>query len=180
LAAALPVEPIFLELKHTPQEYCEKWIAYLIQLNRDGLADLMTRSALRILVVDDNEAVRRGICQLLESQADIEIVCQASDGADAVQKAREHRPDIVLLDITMPAMNGFEVTRIIRQELPSTQILIVSQHESTIHEKDAFAAGASGYVVKSDAARDLLPAVRRLQSQGRRAESEKAPGTSLE
>jgi DNA-binding NarL/FixJ family response regulator len=125
----------------------------------------MTPIAIRILVVDDNEAVRRGICQLLRSQADIEIVCQASDGADAVRKAREYRPDLVLLDITMPAMNGLEATRIIKQELPSTEILIVSQHDSEIHENDALAAGASGYVVKSNASRDLLPAVRRIQSR---------------
>jgi DNA-binding NarL/FixJ family response regulator len=140
----------------------------------------MTPIGIRILVVDDNETVRRGICQLLRSQADIEIVCQASDGADAVRKAREHRPDLVLLDITMPTINGFEATRIIKQELPSTEILIVSQHDSEIHETDALAAGASGYVVKSNASRDLLPAVRRIQSQRLRAENANPPGAGRE
>ena len=140
----------------------------------------MTPIAIRILVVDDNEAVRRGICQLLQSQADIEIVCQASDGADAVRKAREHRPDLVLLDITMPTMNGLEATRMIKQELPSTEILIVSQHDSRIHETDALAAGASGYVVKSNASRDLLPAVRKIQSERLRRENDNPSGADRE
>ena len=85
---------------------------------------------LRVLVVDDSEIVRRGICQILQTQADIEVICEASDGADAVRKAREHRPHIVLLDITMPVMNGFEAARRIKHELPSTLILMVSQFDS--------------------------------------------------
>ena len=75
---------------------------------------------LRVVVVDDSEVVRRGICHILLSQADIEVVCEASDGADAVRKVLEHRPDIVLLDITMPVMNGFEAARRIKHELPSS------------------------------------------------------------
>jgi YesN/AraC family two-component response regulator len=81
---------------------------------------------LRVLVVDDSEIVRRGICRILQTQADIKVVCEASDGADAVRKTREHQPDIVLLDITMPVMNGFEAARRIKHELPSTLILMVS------------------------------------------------------
>ena len=65
----------------------------------------------RVLVVDDSEVVRRGISQILQSETDIKIICAAADGADAVRKAREHRPDVVLLDITMPVMNGFEAAR---------------------------------------------------------------------
>lgn len=67
---------------------------------------------LRVLVVDDNEIVRRSICQLLTSQADIEVICEAVDGNDALEKAREHVPELVLLDITMPTMNGLEAARI--------------------------------------------------------------------
>jgi len=122
---------------------------------------------LRVLVVDDSDIVRRGICQILQTQADIEIVCEASDGADAVRKVREHRPDVVLMDITMPVMNGFDATRRIKHELPSTLILIVSQFDSAPFAREAVAAGASGYVVKSNAGSELIPALRKIQFQSK-------------
>ena len=117
---------------------------------------------LRVLVVDDNESVRRTICQLLHSEVDIEVVCEAVDGDDAIQKARQYLPDLVLLDITMPSMNGLEAARILKQEFPSTHIVIVTQHDSRGFQWAALAAGVSGCVVKSDAARDLIPELRRI------------------
>ena len=120
---------------------------------------------LRVLVVDDSEIVRRGICQILQLQADIEIVCQAADGADAVRKVRQHRPDVVLLDITMPVMNGFEAARLIKHEFPSTLILVVSQGDSVPFAREAIAAGASGYIVKSNASTELIPALRKTVSE---------------
>ena len=123
----------------------------------------MERRPLRVLLVDDNESVRRSICQILHSQTDIEVICQAADGADALNQARQHRPDLVLLDITMPTMNGLDAARILKREFPSMHVLIVSQHDSRGFQWAALAAGASGYVVKSNAARDLLPEVRRIQ-----------------
>jgi DNA-binding NarL/FixJ family response regulator len=120
---------------------------------------------LRVLVVDDSEIVRRGICQILQSQADIEIICEASDGADAVHKVRVHRPDVVLLDITMPVMNGFDAARRIKHEFPSTLILVVSQFDSAPFAMEAIAAGASGYVVKSNASTELIPMLRKTVSQ---------------
>ncbi|HEY3615835.1 MAG TPA: response regulator transcription factor [Candidatus Sulfotelmatobacter sp.] len=127
----------------------------------------MNGRALRVLVVDDNESVRRNICQLLRSQADFEVVCEAVDGADALCKAREHLPDVVLLDLTMPNMNGLEAARILKQEFPPIQVVIVSQHDSRGFKWAALAAGVSGYVVKSNAARDLIPELRRIQEGGR-------------
>lgn len=125
----------------------------------------MQAPILRVLVVDDSEIVRRAICQILQSQADIEIICEAADGADAVRKVRDHRPDVVLLDITMPVMNGFESARRIKHELPAALILMVSQFESAPFQREATAAGASGYIVKSNVAVELIPALRRLPSQ---------------
>jgi DNA-binding NarL/FixJ family response regulator len=130
---------------------------------------------LRVLVVDDSGVVRRGICQILQSQADIEVICEAADGADAVRKAREHRPDVVLMDITMPVMNGFEAARRIKHELPSTLILMVSQFDSDPFAREAVAAGASGYVVKSNATSELIPALRKLQSHHLPTESQMRP-----
>ena len=123
---------------------------------------------LRVLVVDDSEVVRRGICQILQSQPNIEIVCEASDGADAVRKVREHRPHVVLLDITMPVMNGFEAARRIKHEFPSTLILVVSQFDSAPFAREAIAAGASAYVVKSNASTQLIPTLRQVVSQNTR------------
>ncbi|HEY3972107.1 MAG TPA: response regulator transcription factor [Candidatus Sulfotelmatobacter sp.] len=126
----------------------------------------MDRRALRVLVVDDNENVRRTICQLLRSQADIEVVCEAVDGADAVCKVREHLPDVVLLDVTMPTMDGLEAARILKREFPAIAIVVVSQHDSRGFQWAALAAGVSGYVVKSNAGRDLIPELRRIRGMG--------------
>ena len=123
----------------------------------------MAGQTLRVLVVDDNASVRRSICQILRPEDDFEVVCEAVDGDDAVRKIREHKPDVVLLDITMPAMNGLEVAEIIKTESPSIQVLIVSQHESRGFQWAALAAGVSGYINKSNVGRDLIPELRRIQ-----------------
>lgn len=119
---------------------------------------------LRVLVVDDSEIIRRFICRILQSQADIEVVSEASDGAEGVRKVREHKPDVVLLDIAMPVMNGFDAARHIKHEFPSTLILVVSQFDSPAHVREAIAAGVSGYIVKSNASTELIPALRRTVS----------------
>lgn len=114
----------------------------------------MTGRALRVLVVDDNESVRRTLCQLLRSQSDIEVASEAVDGANAVAKAREHLPDVVLLDVTMPTMNGLEAAHILKKKFPAMHIVIVTQHDSRGFQWGALAAGVSGYVVKSNAAEE--------------------------
>lgn len=129
----------------------------------------MAGRTLRVLVVDDNASVRRSICQILHTQDDIEVVCEAVDGADAVRKIREHEPDVVLLDITMPTMNGLEVAEIMKMEFPSVQVLIVSQHDSRGFQWAALAAGVSGYLNKSDVGKDLIPELRRIQCLRRSA-----------
>ena len=126
--------------------------------------DALAGRSLRVLIADDNESIRRSISQILHSQADIEVVCEAVDGADAVRKITEHRPDVVLLDITMPRMNGLEVAETIKTQFPSVQVLIVSQHDSRGFQWAALAAGVSGYIVKSNVGRDLVPELRRIQN----------------
>jgi DNA-binding NarL/FixJ family response regulator len=118
---------------------------------------------MRILVVDDHEVIRRGICSLLASQPGCEICGEAVDGRDAVNKALELRPELVIMDVSMPNLNGLEATRLIRRSVPSAQVLILTQHDSPEMIRQAFRAGAHGFVVKSSVARDLVNAVEAAQ-----------------
>jgi len=116
-------------------------------------------STVRILLVDDHPVVRHGLRALLGVQPDWEIIDEAEDGAEAVDKAQRLNPDVVLLDISMPKMGGLEACRLIHQTVPTTEVLILTQHDSPQMLREALDAGARGYVVKSHAARDLLEAV---------------------
>ncbi|HEX3377875.1 MAG TPA: PAS domain S-box protein, partial [Candidatus Acidoferrales bacterium] len=113
----------------------------------------------RILVVDDHELVRRGICSILATSSALTVCAEAVDGRDAVQKARSERPDIVVMDISMPNMNGLDAAREIKGILPQTEIVMVSQHDSAEMVRQAFKAGARGYVMKSAISTDLLSAI---------------------
>ncbi|OLC61129.1 MAG: hypothetical protein AUH89_03000 [Ktedonobacter sp. 13_1_40CM_4_52_4] len=116
-------------------------------------------ATVRILLVDDHPVVRHGLRALLGVQPDWEIIDEAEDGAEAVDKAQRLNPDVVLLDISMPKMGGLEACRLIHQTVPTTEVLILTQHDSPQMLREALDAGARGYVVKSHAARDLLEAV---------------------
>ena len=116
-------------------------------------------AVLRILVVDDNDAVRRGLSSKHQEQPEWLVVGQASDGAEAVIKVSELRPDVVILDIDLPRMNGLEAARTIRQLAPSIEILFLSFHDSRTVVQEALNAGGRGYLCKSDAGRDLVSAV---------------------
>ncbi len=117
----------------------------------------------RILVADDHEVIRRGVCALLAAGEDCEICGEAVDGQDAVEKAQQLRPDLIIMDVSMPNLNGLEATRVIRRNLPETQILILTQHDSQEMMRQALNAGARGFVVKSSVAHDLLNAVEAAQ-----------------
>jgi len=114
---------------------------------------------LRILIVDDHPVVRRGLRALLSARPGWEVVDEAADGVEAVDKSAQLSPDVVVLDLSMPRMDGLEACRLIRKNVPASEILVVTQHDSPQMMREAEAAGARGYVVKSNIARDLLKAV---------------------
>jgi DNA-binding NarL/FixJ family response regulator len=116
----------------------------------------------RILVVDDHPIVRHGLRTLLGGRPEWEIVDEAEDGIEAVEKADRLKPDVVVLDVSMPRMDGLEACRRIRKSVPKSEVLIVTQHDSPQMMREALSAGARGYIVKCDAARDLLAALEAL------------------
>jgi len=120
--------------------------------------------ATRVLVVDDYAAWRRFIFEALEQVPDLEIVGEASDGLHAVQMAQELQPDLILLDIGLPRLNGIEVAREIRQCCPQSKLLIVTEQSAPDIVQEAFRVGAHGYLVKSHAGQELLDALKRVLS----------------
>lgn len=115
-----------------------------------------------VLVVDDHDIVRQAIRAVVESQLGWEISSEAVDGREAVSKAKELMPDVVIMDISMSGLNGVEATRQIRSQLPRTEVLILTMHESEKLLREALEAGARGYILKADAGRDLIPALHAL------------------
>jgi DNA-binding NarL/FixJ family response regulator len=117
----------------------------------------------RILVADDHEVVRRGLCSLLQAQPDWEVCGEAGDGREALEKTQKLKPDVVILDIGMPSLNGLEATRQILKAMPHTRVLILTLHDSDQVVREVLNAGARGFLLKSDAARDLVAAVEALR-----------------
>jgi DNA-binding NarL/FixJ family response regulator len=116
----------------------------------------------RILIADDHEVVRSGLRKILEAQPKWEVSGEASDGKEAVAKALELKPDIAVLDYALPLVNGIEATRQIRARLPRTEVLIFTMHDNETLIRDLLAAGARGFLLKSDAKRFLLAAIESL------------------
>jgi DNA-binding NarL/FixJ family response regulator len=120
-------------------------------------------TAIRILLADDHEVVRRGLRTLLEGQPGWEVCAQAADGREAVGKTKLLKPDIVVMDISMPVLNGLEATRQILKINSHTRVLILTMHESDQIVREVLDAGARGYILKSDAGHDLVAAVGALR-----------------
>jgi DNA-binding NarL/FixJ family response regulator len=126
---------------------------------------------LRILIADDHGIVRSGLRLLLERQPDIEVVAEAADGAAARELAIRERPDLAILDVKMPRLTGLQATREIKAQAPEVDVLILSMHDDERYVAEALKAGASGYVLKTQADTDLMAAIRAIE----RGESFPAP-----
>ncbi|MGH9326332.1 MAG: response regulator [Terriglobia bacterium] len=119
---------------------------------------------MRVLLADDSDPLRRAIARILSWDPDVEVCGEARDGAEALTKAQELLPDLVLLDISMPGPNGLETARLLRQALPRTRILVISQHERALVLPAVIAAGADDLLEKGRLASDLIPAIDRLRN----------------
>lgn len=115
--------------------------------------------SVRVFVVDDFEAFRRLLCSILEKMPELQVTCQASDGLEAVQRAEELQPDLILLDIGLPTLNGIEAARQIRRLSPESKIIFLTQESSTDIVQEGLNLGARGYVLKTRAALDLVAAL---------------------
>jgi len=124
-------------------------------------------TTIRILVVDDHELVRRHICMVLSTERDLSVVEQAAGGHEAIRKAEEHQPDVVLLDLNLPELNGLLATPLIKKVAPNTEILVVTSHHSSFFVRAAFKAGARGFLSKEDIYPELVVAIRQVHAKQR-------------
>jgi len=119
---------------------------------------------IRVFLADDHVAIRRALRDLLEAQVNLTVVGEAANGLDVVDQTTQVRPDVVVLDASMPGINGFEAAQRIRQASPSTKVIMVSMHLSRQHVSQAMRAGADGYVLKESAGAELVNAIRTVRN----------------
>lgn len=120
----------------------------------------------RVLIVDDHAVIRRGVQGILSTYPEWDLCGEADNGQDAIRLAGELAPEVVIMDVSMPGMNGLEATRIIHDVLPETKVLLLTLHSSTEFVRSAFRAGARGYVLKSDAENELVRALNVVVGEG--------------
>ena len=121
---------------------------------------------IRVLIVDDHAVVRSGLRHVLEAESDIEVVGEASDMTEAVLEARAQKPDVVLMDVVMPGSSGIEATPAVLKEAPEAKVLVLSMQDDPRYVREAFSAGASGYVLKEAADTEVVGAVREVADGG--------------
>ena len=122
---------------------------------------------IRVVVVDDHAVVRSGLRLVLEAEPDIEVVAEAGSVRDAVLEARAHKPDVIVMDVVMPGASGIEGTPLVLHEAPAAKVLVLSMQDDPHYVREAFAAGASGYVLKEAADTDVVEAVRQVAEGNR-------------
>jgi DNA-binding NarL/FixJ family response regulator len=125
----------------------------------------LSLQTIRILLVDDSAAIRHALCSLLRAHVEFEIVCESVNGLAAIGKTAELQPDVILLDINLPDMNGLEVARQMKIVCPSAEIFLLSEHDLWPMVKEGLRAGARGYVLKSDAPDELATAIRQVHKK---------------
>jgi DNA-binding NarL/FixJ family response regulator len=123
---------------------------------------------IRILTVDDHPLLREGIAAVIEGQPDMTLAAEATNGREAIESFRNHRPDVVLMDLRMPDMNGIEAIRAIRTEFPAARIVVLTTYAGDVQALGALKAGASGYLLKSMLRKDLLDTIRTVHAGKRR------------
>jgi len=126
------------------------------------VGDSRREAMIRIVLADDHDVVRRGLRELLEEHEGWEVCGEAANGREAIEIVKKHKPQVAIVDLAMPELNGLEATRHIRKESPDTEVLVFTMHESELLVRDVLEAGARGFVLKSDAARHLTNAVEAL------------------
>lgn len=119
-------------------------------------------NVIKVLIADDHFIVREGLRQFINRQQDMEVVADAVDGLQALEKSKELHPDVVLLDLAMPGMNGLEVIGLIKNDLPDTQIVVLSMHATERYVHQALQSGAKGYILKASPSSDILEAIRKI------------------
>jgi DNA-binding NarL/FixJ family response regulator len=120
----------------------------------------------RVLIVDDHAFIRRGVQSILQAFPEWELCGEADNGRDAVRLVDELNPDVIVMDVTMPGMNGIEATRVIRRAHPDVKIVLLTLHESAEILRNGFRAGARGYLLKADAEQELVKALRVVTGKG--------------
>lgn len=122
------------------------------------------QTRIRVLLADDHAAVREALAVLVDSQPDMQVVAQAGDGEEAIERARQLRPDVAVIDLSMPAMSGLEVTVALKEALPATRIVMLTRHGEYQYVEELLRVGASGYVLKQSPSKELLQAIRTVAS----------------
>lgn len=120
----------------------------------------MLNKKIRVLLADDHTILRKGVRMLIDSQPDMEVVAEAKNGREALDQARKIRPDVVIMDVSMPEVNGIESTRHICDELTHTKVVALSMHKDSVYVREILRAGARGYLLKDSGDDDLLRAIR--------------------
>jgi DNA-binding NarL/FixJ family response regulator len=127
---------------------------------------------IRVLAADDHEIVREGIVNLIETQSDIQLIAEASDGREAVEQFRKHRPDVTLMDLQMPSMSGIDAIHAICSEFPEARIIVLTTYAGDAQVKRALQAGAHGYLLKGLLRKELLDTIRAVHSGRKRMSPE--------
>ena len=131
-------------------------------------------SVIRVLAVDDHSIVRDGIARLVGTQADMELIAEASDGAEAIEQFRKHRPDVTLMDLQMPNMSGIDAISAIRNEFPGARIIVLTTYAGDVQVMRALKAGAQGYLLKGLLRKELLETIRAVYKGEKRLSAEVA------